>query len=74
MLHPEWLERLCALAKLEPDFQRDWLVFLLALHDLGKFGHGFQRNSPWAFSKALPVGMKLQERTGMILSQKTIPR
>lgn len=40
---PVWLERLCHVSGLPPDVLRPWLLFLLAIHDIGKFADGFQQ-------------------------------
>ena len=39
---PAWLNNLARLSGFEPAALSPWLVFLLAIHDLGKFGDGFQ--------------------------------
>lgn len=41
--HPEWLGKLAALCGTEASTLKPWLVFLLALHDCGKFALGFQQ-------------------------------
>lgn len=43
---PAWLENLARLSGIEPGALTPWLVFLLAIHDLGKFGDGFQALRP----------------------------
>ncbi len=43
---PAWLENLVRLSGFEAAVLSPWLVFLLALHDLGKFGNGFQSLRP----------------------------
>ncbi|MEA3277193.1 MAG: CRISPR-associated helicase Cas3' [Pseudomonadota bacterium] len=43
---PAWLESLARLSGLEPAVLSPWLVFLLAIHDMGKFGDGFQSLRP----------------------------
>jgi len=44
--HPEWLKTLARLSGIAPAILADWLVFLLAIHDVGKFGEGFQSLRP----------------------------
>ena len=39
---PAWLESLSRLSGLKPEILRPWLIFLLAIHDLGKFALSFQ--------------------------------
>lgn len=39
---PAWLENLARLSGIEQAAQFSWAVFLLAIHDIGKFGEGFQ--------------------------------
>lgn len=39
---PAWLDNLVRLSGIEPAALTPWLVFLLSIHDLGKFGDGFQ--------------------------------
>lgn len=41
--HPEWLEKLANLSCIKTERLKPWLVFLLALHDCGKFALGFQQ-------------------------------
>lgn len=41
--HPEWLEKLAALSGMEANKLKPWLVFLLVLHDCGKFALGFRQ-------------------------------
>lgn len=41
--HPTWLAKLESLAGIQKDKLKPWLLFLLALHDIGKFCEGFQR-------------------------------
>lgn len=43
---PAWLDTLTRLSGLQRKHVRDWVVFLLALHDSGKFGDGFQSRCP----------------------------
>lgn len=43
---PAWLGNLSRLSGLEPAALTSWLVFLLAIHDMGKFGDGFQALRP----------------------------
>lgn len=43
---PAWLNTLTRLSGIEPATLPRWLVFLLAIHDLGKFGNGFQSLRP----------------------------
>lgn len=40
---PAWLESLCHLSGLSMEALRPWLVFMLTIHDLGKFADGFQQ-------------------------------
>ena len=39
---PAWLESLNRLSGLAPEILRPWLIFLFAIHDLGKFAESFQ--------------------------------
>lgn len=41
--HPAWLDTISRLSGLPPQILQEWLVFLLAIHDIGKFAHGFQQ-------------------------------
>ncbi|MEX2165360.1 MAG: CRISPR-associated helicase Cas3' [Sulfuricaulis sp.] len=41
-----WLETLCRLSGMPVGTLKPWLVFLLAIHDIGKFGDGFQSRCP----------------------------
>lgn len=43
---PALLEKLSRLTGVEPQNLKNWIVFLLALHDCGKFSDGFQRLCP----------------------------
>lgn len=43
---PAWLEKMAVLSGLDPAILSQWLVFLLAIHDIGKFGDGFQALRP----------------------------
>ncbi len=43
---PAWLDTLARLSGLDSAALSPWLVFLLAIHDLGKFGDGFQALRP----------------------------
>ena len=43
---PVWLENLARLSGMEPGAQVSWIVFLLAIHDIGKFSDGFQSLRP----------------------------
>lgn len=43
---PAWLEKMAVLSGLDPDVLSQWLAFLLAIHDIGKFGDGFQALRP----------------------------
>lgn len=56
---PIWLERISALSGYEPRTLTGWLTFLLAIHDIGKFGDGFQSLRP-------DLQAKLQGRTSQI--------
>ncbi len=40
---PAWLERIFRFSGLPVEALRSWLVFMLAIHDLGKFANGFQQ-------------------------------
>lgn len=42
-LQPTWLNGIAHLSGLKPEQLRVWLVFLLAIHDIGKFADGFQQ-------------------------------
>jgi len=39
---PAWMEKLERLSGIEQSKLAPWIVFLLAIHDIGKFGEGFQ--------------------------------
>lgn len=41
-----WPETLCRLSGMPVDTLKPWLVFLLAIHDIGKFGDSFQSRCP----------------------------
>ncbi|MHB8249671.1 MAG: CRISPR-associated helicase Cas3' [Acidithiobacillus sp.] len=43
---PGWLAALSRQAGLEPEWLRSWLHFQTAIHDIGKFGDGFQAWRP----------------------------
>lgn len=43
---PVWLEKMAVLSGLDPGTLSHWLAFLLAIHDIGKFGDGFQALRP----------------------------
>lgn len=43
---PVWLDTLGRLSKLPPKHLHGWAVFLLAIHDIGKHGDGFQSRCP----------------------------
>ncbi len=43
---PAWLDTLTRLSGLPREHARDWVVFLLALHDSGKLADGFQSRCP----------------------------
>ena len=58
---PTWLSSLERTTGLAADRLRPWLVFLLAIHDLGKFGDGFQ-------GLRLDLWQELQERSGSVPS------
>ena len=39
---PAWLNHLCRCTGMPPDKLTTWILFLLAIHDIGKFSDGFQ--------------------------------
>jgi len=39
---PAWLDKLAYLSGIDRETVLHWIVFLLAIHDIGKFGNGFQ--------------------------------
>ena len=43
---PSWLESISMLSRLSKPELQQWIVFLLALHDVGKFADGFQSRCP----------------------------
>lgn len=43
---PAWLEKIAVLSGIDPGVLSQWLTFLLAIHDIGKFGDGFQALRP----------------------------
>jgi len=43
---PVWLQKLSDLSCVESNILRPWLLFLLAIHDIGKFADGFQQKRP----------------------------
>ena len=52
----EWLDKIARISGLASDSLSDWLVFLLAIHDIGKFSDGFQSVRP-------DLQNELQQRT-----------
>ncbi|MGB5098310.1 MAG: CRISPR-associated helicase Cas3' [Porticoccaceae bacterium] len=64
---PAWLATLARLSGLDPEALSSWLIFLLAIHDLGKFGNGFQSLRPDLFGKlraeAIQVGYDVRHDT-----------
>ncbi len=64
---PAWLTTLARLSGLDPEALSSWLVFLLSIHDLGKFGNGFQSLRPDLFGKlraeAIQVGYDVRHDT-----------
>ncbi len=59
-IRPQWLTTLARMAGLAEDVVRRWLLFALALHDLGKFTCAFQCKVPdyWYRKGMLPGGPK----------------
>ncbi len=43
---PVWLDNLGRISGLPSDVLRPWLLFLFAIHDIGKFADGFQNKRP----------------------------
>lgn len=64
---PAWSATLARLSGLDPDALSSWLVFLLAIHDLGKFGNGFQSLRADLFGRlrveAIQVGYDVRHDT-----------
>ena len=56
---PVWLSALARSSAVPADGLKPWLVFLLAIHDLGKFADGFQALRP-------DLWLKLQGRSGQV--------
>jgi CRISPR-associated endonuclease/helicase Cas3 len=55
---PVWLETLSRLSNMPTGAMAPWVIFLLSIHDLGKFADGFQSRSDWM--------KKLQGRTANV--------
>ena len=65
--HGDWLRKLSASSGLSEEILIEWLPFLLAIHDPGKFGNGFQNLRPdlqmILQGKSTPVGNSARHDT-----------
>lgn len=41
--YPQWLDKIVSISGIEQSKLKKWLVFLIVLHDIGKFADGFQQ-------------------------------
>lgn len=41
--YPQWLDKIASISEIEQSKLKKWLVFLIVLHDIGKFADGFQQ-------------------------------
>ncbi|TCT22984.1 HD domain-containing protein [Thiobaca trueperi] len=52
---PAWLDKMAVLSGLDPVVLSPWLAFLLAIHDIGKFGDGFQALRPLGIAQQFGI-------------------
>lgn len=60
---PAWLEKLEQLSGIEQSKLAPWIVFLLAIHDIGKFGEGFQTLPKNPFGRVAKVAYDVRHDT-----------
>lgn len=72
---PGWLAALSRQAGLEPEWLRSWLHFQTAIHDIGKFGDGFQAWRPELLAKmqgrnGINPGGERHDTLGYVLAEQ----
>lgn len=50
-VHPGWVKNISSVSNIPEVPLISWLIFLLAIHDIGKFSDGFQNQIPQLFEK-----------------------
>lgn len=72
---PVWLENLSWLAGIDVRILEPWLVFLLAVHDLGKFSNGFQSLPRNPFGRTAQVAYDVRhDSLGYALVMECLPK
>lgn len=72
---PAWLENLSRLAGIDVRILEPWVVFLLAVHDLGKFSNGFQSLPRNPFGRAAQVAYDVRhDSLGYALVMECLPK
>ena len=72
---PAWLENLSRLAGIDVRILEPWLVFLLALHDLGKFSNSFQSLPRNPFGRTAQVAYDVRhDSLGYALVMECLPK
>lgn len=70
---PAWLEKLERLSGIEQSRLVPWIVFLLAIHDIGKFGEGFQTLPKNPFGRIPKVAYDVRHDTlGYVLAMECL--
>jgi len=72
---PAWLENLSRLTGIDVRILEPWLIFLLAVHDLGKFSTGFQSLPKNPFGHTAQVAYDVRHDTlGYALAMEYLPK
>lgn len=72
---PAWLENLSRLARVDARILEPWLIFLLAVHDLGKFSNGFQSLPKNPFGHTSQVAYDVRhDSLGYALAMEYLPK
>jgi CRISPR-associated endonuclease/helicase Cas3 len=72
---PAWLENLSRLSGMDACLLEPWLIFLLAVHDLGKFSNGFQALPKNPFGRIASVAYDVRHDTlGYALAMECLPQ
>lgn len=72
---PAWMENLSRLTAIDARILEPWLIFLLAVHDLGKFSVGFQSLPKNPFGHTAQVAYDVRHDTlGYALAMGYLPR
>ncbi len=72
---PTWLENLSRLAGMDVCVLEPWFIFLLAVHDLGKFSNGFQTLPKNPFGYIAKVAYDVRHDTlGYALAMEFLPQ